>query len=240
MPRRTASQTRQLLLRSAVELLRERAGQSGDDAVAAALAHVRFTQVAERATALVRAETRDPKAPAVTTGAIYNLWPNQVDFQVELLLHVAELQATFVPGLADGAPRFRAAAEASVPLEEVVGGLVEEVYRHSRADPLFRIELAFLVGACDPRVERALRRRHDVFAAGADVAWQGMLDAYGLRPRPPYTIRDLTTVVAAQIIGATVLSATDPEGLADPAGEAGWSLASRAVATIVRALTELA
>src|SRR5690349_11717942 len=112
--RRTVAETRQLLLRAAVDLLRDRAGEVGDHVVAAALAHVRFSQVAERATALARSGADSPHAPAVTTGAIYNLWPNQTDFQVDLLLHIAELQATLVPGLEESILRFSDARSRSV------------------------------------------------------------------------------------------------------------------------------
>lgn len=194
-----------MLLGAAVDLLRERAERTGDDVVSAALAHVRFTQVAERATTLVRRACGDPEAPAVTTGAIYNLWPNQADFQVELLLHVAEVQSRLVPGLDESVRRFEDAAARSVPVAEVVRGLVREVFRHYGTDPLFRVELGFLIGARDPRVQRALARRREVFSAGADQAWQALLDAYQLQLRPPLRLRDLTDAVAGCLVGAVVL-----------------------------------
>src|SRR5690349_5504150 len=195
--RRTVAETRQLLLRAAVDLLRERADEAGDHVVAAALAHVRFTQVADRATALVRADAQDPAAPAVTTGAIYNLWATQVDFQVDLLLHIADLQATLVPGLQVSALRFTQARERSVPLDEVLRALADEIERHYRQDPIFRVELGFLIGACDARVQSALARRQEVFFGSADRAWQSLLDTYGLRLRPAFQIRNLTTAAAA-------------------------------------------
>src|SRR4051812_1288777 len=99
MPRRTPAETRELMLQAAVELLRERAEASGDKVLAAALAHVRLSQVAERATDIVREQTGDEKAKAITTGALYQQWPTQADFQVDLLFHIAELQSTLVPGL---------------------------------------------------------------------------------------------------------------------------------------------
>jgi hypothetical protein len=69
MPRRTPAETRDLMLAAAVDLLRERAQASGDEVLAAALAHVRLSQVAERATAMVREQTGDA-APGSTPGRI--------------------------------------------------------------------------------------------------------------------------------------------------------------------------
>lgn len=238
--RRTAEQTRDLLLRAAVDLLRDRAGRAGDDVMSASLAHVRFTQVAERATQLVRAETGDPQAPQITTGAIYQLWPTQPDFQADLLLHVADLQAVLVPGLAVSVAWFREAAAQGIPLEVVLARLSEEVHRHYREDPLFRVELGFLLGAVDPRVRQALARRQEAFLADADRAWSALLDSYRLRLRPPHRIRDLTIAVASCIIGAVVFWFADPRGLADPAGgdPGGLGLVSRSVLHLVQGFTE--
>jgi hypothetical protein len=235
--RRTVTETRQLLLRAAVDLLRERADQAGDHVVAAALAHVRFTEVAERATALVRSDADDPQARAVTTGAIYNLWATQVDFQVDLLLHIADLQATSVPGVQESALRFGQARERSVPLGEVLRELVDELERHYRQDPIFRIELGFLIGACDPRVQAALAHRQEVSFASADGAWQSLLDAYGLRLRSPHRIRDLTTAAASCLIGFTVLSFADPPGRADSSDQE-WSLTAHTVKAVFEAFTQ--
>lgn len=235
--RRTVAETRQLLLRAAVDLLRDRAGQAGDHVVAAALAHVRFSQVAERATALVRSGADNPGAPAVTTGAIYNLWPNQVDFQVDLLLHIAELQSTLVPGVEDSILRFKAARNGSVPLDEVLGRLTDEIDRHYRQDPIFRIELGFLIGVHDPRVQRALAHRQEAFFASADRAWQSLLDTYDLRLREPHRIRELTTAVASCLIGSAVLSFAGPAGRTDP-GDQGWSLTARTVRAVFETFTQ--
>jgi hypothetical protein len=234
--RRTVAETRQLLLRAAVDLLRERADQAGDQVVAAALAHVRFTEVAERATVLVRSDADDPEARAVTTGAIYNLWPTQVDFQVDLLLHIADLQAALVPGVQKSALRFRQARDRSIPLGEVLRELVDELERHYRQDPIFRIELGFLIGACDPRVQSALAHRQEASFAAADRAWQSLLDTYGLQLRSSFRIRDLTTAAAACLIGFTVLSFADPSGRSDPSDQE-WSLTARTLTAVFETFT---
>jgi hypothetical protein len=237
MPRRTPLETRDLMLRAAVDIIRELAQASGDEVLAAALAHVRLTQVAERATAIVRAETGDLSAKAITTGAIYQQWPTQSDFQVDLLFHLAEKQAALVPSLPDSIELFDKAQAEGHTFEEVVVRTMAEVLHHYREDPLYRVELSLLLGACDPRLRAAIAHRQAAFYAVADQAWQAMLDTYGRRMRPPFAIRDLSRGVAAQVAGAVVTWFADPEILRDPLGEEGHSMASRLVLAVVDRMT---
>jgi hypothetical protein len=238
MPRRTPAETRELMLRAAVDLLRERAQASGDEVLSSALAHVRLSQVAERATAIVREQTGDQKAKAITTGAIYQQWPTQADFQVDLLFHLADVQSALVPGLAESILRFKQAHANAVPLETVLTETMEEVHRHHREDPLYRVELSLLIAAGDPRLRAAFAHRTTAFSATADQAWQALLDAYGLRMRQPFTIRHLGLAVAAQINGSVVIWYHDPAILDDPLNEDGWSLVSRSILAIFERFTE--
>jgi len=238
MPRRSREETRELMLRAAVELIRERAQAAGDEVLAAALAHLRLTQVAQRATAIVREQTHDDAATAITTGAIYQQWPTQAEFQIDLLFHIAELQATLVPGLAESVVRFEAAESEDLPVETVLMRLMEEVHRHYREDPLFRVELSFLLSAGDPRLRAAIAHRQATFYETADRAWQTLLDTYGLQMRQPFVIRDLTRAMAAQVAGSVVVWFADPEILRDPLGEQDASLMSRVMVAIFRRLTE--
>ncbi|HET9657303.1 MAG TPA: hypothetical protein VFP72_18265 [Kineosporiaceae bacterium] len=226
------------MLRAATDLVREHAQASGDDVVASALAHVRLTQVAERATSIVRAESGDQTAKAITTGAIYQHWPTQVDFQVDVLFHIAELQSTLVPGLPESLQRFRDAHAAGLPLEKVLMKTMEDVHRHYREDPMYRVELSFLIGACDPRLRAALTHRQDAFYRSVDEAYRGLLAAYGLRMRAPFTIRDLSRVISAQIAGSVVIWHADPGLLDDPLGEKDASLMSRSILAAFERLTE--
>jgi hypothetical protein len=238
MPRRTPEETRELMLRAAVELIRERAQASGDEVLAAALAHLRLTQVAQRATAIVREQTRDDGAKPITTGAIYQQWPSQADFQIDLLFHIADLQAALVPGLTESVVQFRRAESEDLPVEAVLMRLMEEVHRHYREDPLFRVELSFLLGTGDARLRAAIAHRQATFYEVADQAWQALLDTYGLRIRQPFAIRDLTRAMAAQVVGSVVVWFSDPEILRDPLGEQDASLMSRVMVTIFDRLTE--
>jgi hypothetical protein len=240
MPRRTPDETRDLMLRAAVDLIRERALASGDEVLAAALAHLRLTQVAERATAIVREQTGDAGATAITTGAIYQQWPSQAEFQIDLLFHIADVQAALVPGLAESVAQFRLAESEDLPLETLLMRLMEEVHRHYREDPLFRVELSFLLGAGDDRLRAAIAHRQAAFYEEADQAWQALLDTYGRRMRQQFAIRDLTRAIAAQVVGSVVVWFADPDILRDPLGEEEASLMSRVMVAIFERLTEAA
>jgi len=242
MPKRTKEETRALMLRAAVDLLRERALSQGDDVVSAALAHVRVADIAARATELVRADLGAANvdrtgASPITTGAVYQVWPRQADLQADLLFHIAELQAVLVPGVVETMHRFAAAARSGARLEDVLRDTAEEIWRVYRDDPIVRVELSFLVAAVDPRVRAALAHRRERFAVSADKVWRGLLDAYGLQVRAPYRLRDLTTAIAAQVVGSVVLWWADPQVLADPF-EGHRSLTAHIVTTLVRELTE--
>jgi len=226
------------MLRAAVDLIRERAVASGDEVLAAALAHLRLTQVAQRATAIVREQTGAAEATAITTGAIYQQWPSQAEFQIDLLFHIAELQATLVPGLAESMVQFRQAASEDLPLETLLMRLMGEVHRHYREDPLFRVELSFLLGAGDERLRSAIAHRQATFYETADQAWQALLDTYGRRIRERFAIRDLTRAMAAQVVGSVVVWFSDPGILDDPLGDEEASLMSRVMVAIFDRLTE--
>lgn len=243
MPKRDRQDTRALMLRAALDLLRRTACGQGDAVVAAALAHVRLTDIAAHATDLVRAElaATDPErsqVARVSTGSIYQLWPRQADFQAELLFHIAELQAELNPPAEEVLARCRAGLERGVPFAQAVVGVLEIAFEHYRDDPLFRVELSFLVAASDPRVSAALAHRRRRFAEGVDRLWPGLLDVYGRRTRYPYRAQDLTTAVACQISGSVVLWWADPECLKDPYEGEGITLAARTAALIVEAMTE--
>lgn len=238
MPRRRPEETRELMIAAAVSLIRERALATGDEVLAAALAHVRLTRVAERATELVRAKTQDDHATAITTGAIYQLWPTQADFQVDVLFHIAELQSVLVPGVPDSLRYFWEASEKGRPLADVLAEMMEQVHRHYREDPMYRVELSFLLGAMDPRLRDALQVRQLTFYESVDQVYLGMLDAYGLRMREPYQVRDLSRAIAAQIAGSVVTWFADADIVADPLGEPNRSLMSRTIVAIFDSLTE--
>lgn len=80
--RRTREETRELLLEAAVRVVLARS--NGDiDGSTNPLAGVRITDALEEVNRILH--DRDPAAPQMTTGAAYNIWPSQEEFQQALL-----------------------------------------------------------------------------------------------------------------------------------------------------------
>lgn len=240
LPRRSMEETRALLLAAATEVVCAAATDSGEEAAAAALAHVRVKQVVQAATRLERERSGRQDLPPITIGSAYQIWSTQSEFQADLLVHLAETFAVLVPGVPESLDRFRQAVEQGVPVTEMVRQVLGENHQYTRNQPLFRVILTFYASAAHPRVRQALERLDEEFTAAADTAWQGLLDAYRLRMRPPYQLRHLTVSLAALLNGFQIRAIVQPDGLRDPAGEAGWNLVTRTTVTMFEQLTEAA
>jgi hypothetical protein len=238
LPRRSIEETRLLMLTAATSLVCAGTRDTGDSAIAAALAHVRVKDVAEEATRMVRAETGDENAPAITIGSIYQVWPSQAEFQADLLFHIAELHAALVPGVPESIQIFRDAVAAGVPVEEVVRRVLDQNHRYMRENPIFRVVLSFYPSAGNTRVREALGRLEESFMKAACEAWQALLDAYGLRVRPPYQLEHLAGSVEASLLGFHMRWISQPDSLGDPKDEEGWSLVTRSAVMLFTQFTE--
>jgi hypothetical protein len=238
LPRRTMEETRALMLAAATKVVCAAALDDSDEAAAAALAHIRVKQVAQAATRMERERFGEEDIPPITIGSVYQIWSTQADFQADLLVHLAERFAVLVPGVQESIDRFGAAVAEGVPVTEMVRQVLGENHRFTRSHPLFRVILTFYASAANPRVREALERLDAAFTGAADTAWQGMLDAYGLRMRPPYQVRHLTVSIAALLNGFHIYSIVRPESLGDPEGDPRWNLVTRTAVALFEQLTE--
>ncbi len=233
-------ETRALMLAAATEVVSEAVNDDGEEAAAAALAHIRVKQVVQAATRRERERTGREDIPPITIGSVYQIWSTQAEFQADLLVHLAEEFAVLVPGLPESLDRFRVAAAGNVPVTEMVRQVLSENQEHLRRTPLFRVILSFYASAGHPRVREALARLDTVFTGAATAAWQGLLDAYGLRMRAPYRVENLASVVAAILNGLQIIAIVRPDTLHDPEGSDDWSLATRSAVLVFEQLTEAA
>jgi BetI-type transcriptional repressor, C-terminal len=233
-PRRSIEQTRALMLQAATNLVADRTRGTGDEVIAAVLAGVRVTEVVAEATNIARAECGDEDLAPITTGALYQVWPTQPDFQADLALHIAQLEAVVVPDPSATS----ALIDEGLPLHEVLRRTIDGSFAFQRDDPMFRVMLGFYSRANNPRVRDALRESYESFGAQAREAWSTILRRYNLRMRPPFEIDDLATAVAALVEGLTMQWIAEPERLRDPAGEEGWTLLTRTVVAVFDAFTE--
>jgi hypothetical protein len=243
LPKRSREQTRALMLRAATELVCEGINDASDAAVSAALAHVQLTEVAARATAIVRAE-----APAaselgsdvapITTGAIYQVWATQAEFQADLLFHIAELDAVPGPVIDEVAGLVDHAVAQGRPLDETLTETIGRSFEHTRDSAIFYASLGFYLRSGNARVREVLGHGDDAFAKAIRPVWQAVLDGYRLRMRDPYTVDDLAVSVGATIEGFVLQWKRQPDRTADPYGREGESLLTRVVQMIVDQMTE--
>jgi hypothetical protein len=232
------------MLRAATELVCEGVADNSDAAVSAALAHVQLTVVAARANTIVRAELPAGElggpVAAITTGAIYQVWPTQAEFQADLLFHLAELDAAFRPTLDEVAGIVSAAVDRGRPLPETLAAMIEVSFLHTRDSAIFYASLGFYLRSGNERVRAMLRHGDEGFIAAIAPVWQAVLDGYGLRMRAPYVLDDLSISIGAMIEGFALQWKRQPERTADPLGEDGWSLPGRLAAMIFGQMTEQA
>ena len=228
------------MLRAATELVCEGIDDTSDAAVAAALAHVQLTEVAARATQVVQAELAGPArdvAP-VTTGAIYQVWPTQAEFQADLLFYIGELDAAYEPAIAAAAEIVAAGVAAGQPAEQTLAQLVGWSYERTRESPTFYVSLGFFLRSGNTRLREVLAHGDQAFTTAIRPVWQAMLDGYGLRMRSPYTVDNPAVSVSTVIDGFALQWKRQPDRTHDPLGEDGWSLASRLAVMIFSQLTE--
>ncbi len=210
LPKRTREQTRALMLRAATDLVCGRLRDSSDEAISAALAHVQLTEVAARATRIVRSEVRadtwDHDVAAITTGAIYQVWPSQAEFQADLLFHIAELDASFEPIIAEVRAIGAAGIAAGDPVGTTLAAMVARSFEHTRSSPVFYVSLCFYLQSGNELVRKVLRHGQSAFVEAIRPVWQMLLDGYGLRMRPGFGIDDLASVIGLLIEGFALQS----------------------------------
>jgi hypothetical protein len=226
------------MLTAATNLVCDGTRDSSDAAMANALAHVRVKEVAQEATRMVRAQTGDENAPAISIGSIYQMWPLQADFQADLLFHIAEQHAALVPDLPESIRIFEESLASGAPVTEVVRRVLEVNHQHNVQSATFRVVLSFFATVANARVREALARLDEKFMTVVCEAWQRMLDAYGLRVRPPYTVQHFATSMAALLNGFHLRAIANPEGLGDPEGDQEWSLVTRTAVMLFEQFTE--
>ena len=246
LPKRSREETRALMLRAATELVCEGINDTSDEAVAAALAHVQLTEVAARATRIVQAELAVPGGGAerardvapITTGAIYQVWQTQPEFQADLVFHIGELDAAYEPAIQAVAEIVAAGVAAGQPVEQTLAQMIGWSYERTRESPTFYVSLGFFLRSGNARVREVLAHGDHAFTNAIRPVWQAMLDGYGLRMRAPYTVDNLAVSVSTLIEGFALQWKRQPDRTEDPLGEEGWSLAARLAVMMFTQLTE--
>ncbi len=239
--RRTAAETRELLLSTGVAMLFE-------TGVTAGVGHIRLQEVVRRA--------------GLTTGAAYRLWSDQSHFHRELVRAAARWRSE--SPLHQTVQAIRHVVDRRGPLDEVIrlgaGALIADMSGadqepDGRASP-FLTSVALRAGTRhDPESRQASASRHQESVGEFARLYEALMAVYGLRLRDPFTIEHFASAMAALGEGFALQSIEgEPHPLVDlPADdrddpaedrsedgtahctETGWTL----FAVCVRALVEL-
>jgi AcrR family transcriptional regulator len=213
------------MLETGMEILRETpAGQ--------VLSQVKATVVTERA--------------GKTTGAFYNLWPNQPSYHRELIRY-AMSQDRF---RTDTETRGKIADYLSEPefdlaeLFRVVGNLN---FDGLKTEPVFALQLALWAKHdTDADISAALRDLYRNLNETLIPLYEAILKSARRRLRPPYTVRSLAATLTALVEGLQIRWAVDPEAVPDDIGvppnadshEGRWGLFAAIAYTLILAMTE--
>ena len=229
--RRTREETRDLLLAAAVRLVEARvAGDYG--ASVNPLADVLLTDVLEEAN---RAGGNGADARAMTTGAAYNIWPTQAEFQADLLSRILDEAAT--PGI----DRVRTATldglARKLPWRAVLAETIEVDFRESFAEPSMFLMIGLAALAAPGDVAAGERLANERYIAETGELLAAIVRYAGRRLRPGRSIADLVWAVEALEVGYLLRMRLDREVPLREAAD-GESALAAAAAGVVEAFTE--
>lgn len=223
--RRAIAQTRRSLLEAGTRLVLRSIRLEGLDEVRP-LAHIRVKDVVNEA---ARAE-----GFLVTTGALYNIWDSQHDYQRDLMFHILQ------EGSDPSAQRvLRLAGKLfarRLPAEVAFAQLADESFRLDAGSQIGRASTAFESYVSVPEIREAFRAAHAVRLENGSQLYPLLLDYVGMRIRKPYTLDQLVTAIDALSDGLQSKREIVPE-LFEVRGDA-QSIFARASAAIFYAFCE--
>lgn len=228
MPRRSAEETRRLILDNALQLLLERG-------VSAGVQHIRLQEVL--------------RSVGLTTGAAYRIWADQTDFHRDLAIEMVKLR--FAPPVASASSAIDDVLAAGGTVDDIIRAAALDHVSYaarfhlepeSRQSHAFITALALRTAAgAWPELRAASIERHRESVEAFAQMYGELLPRYGYRPRTPFTYLDFAEAMAALGEGFAVRAAEgldhpvydvteDDEG---PTGE--WTLFGIAIRGLVEA-----
>jgi AcrR family transcriptional regulator len=194
MARRTAEDTRRLILDAALQLLLERGASAG-------VQHIRLQEVLRKV--------------GLTTGAAYRIWADQTDFHRDLA--VAMMQLRVAPPTSSAEAALREAMAAGGTLDDVIRYLTLDHVEYAtrfHTNPESRDSHAFITAlslrtaaGAWPELRDASAERHNESIEEFTRFYSAVLDHFGYRVKSPLTIRDFAEAMAALGEGFAVRAA---------------------------------
>lgn len=224
MARRSADETRKILITIGLQLLHER-GPS------AAVGHIRLSSVLRRA--------------GLTTGAAYRLWEDQTAYQHDLALEAVRFRDQ-ISNATSVAAVIGTLANPGGNWAEVVRLASEANLRSFPQDVAFLTTLAIRASAYgDAELVQAGRQRHAEALASYSQLYDVVLRWSQRRMRAGFTLHDLATALAALSEGFGLQDGTgivherlQLDATAEGPGDRSWSLLAVAAVCICERLTE--
>ena len=230
--RRTREETRELLLTAAVRLVMARI--VGDDTVSVnPLADVLITDVLDEANRT--AGSAGPDTRVMTTGAAYNIWPTQAEFQADLLSRVLDEAAT--PGMDHVRAATLNGLARQLPWRAVLAETIEVDYRESFEEPSMFLMIGLAALAAPGDVAAGERLANERYVAETGELLAAIIRYAGRRLRDGRSIADLVWAIEALEVGYLLRMRIDPDIPLRPAAD-GESALAAAAAGIVEAFTE--
>ena len=190
--RRTREETRELLLDAAVRVVLARS--NGDvDGSTNPLAGVRITDALEEVNRLLR--DRDPSAPQMTTGAAYNIWPSQEEFQQALLDKILLDAAT--PEIDRVKAELDSGLRQGLDWRELVTRCFGVDFEVSYEEPTMFLMIGMTALAPPQRLSTMNKESNERYLAETGAILQRILEHGGRRLAPGLTVDDLVWAIEA-------------------------------------------
>jgi hypothetical protein len=197
------------------------------------LADVLITEVLDAANSALTAE--DAEARKMTTGAAYNIWPAQSDFQMDLMARVLDEAAT--PGIERVRSAALSALARQLPWQEVLAAAIEVDFSESFEEPAMFLMIGVAALASPADVLAGERRANERYVAATTELLSAIVEYSGRRLRPGRSIEDLVWAVEALEAGLLLRMRRAPEiPLREDAQ--GVSVLATAAIGLVEAFTE--
>jgi AcrR family transcriptional regulator len=214
--RRSAEQTRQLLLDTAVQILHEKGPAAG-------VLHVRLSDVLARA--------------GLTTGAAYRLWDNQQEFHDALAVAAMRWRDRSM---------LERTTRAAFSVVAVGGGLDDLLraagaanVQDLPADNGIMTTLALRAAAYNqPGLLHASAERSQHMVASFHQLYLDLLRTYQLRMREPFTLEHLADGMSALVDGFGVQTACGAQHAVIEQEDGSWTLLGVCLTALVRHMTE--
>ena len=214
--RRSAEQTRQLLLDTAVQILHEKGPAAG-------VLHVRLSDVLART--------------GLTTGAAYRLWDNQQDFHDALA--VAAMRWRDRSMLARTTQAAFSVVASGGSLEDLLRAAGAANVQDLPADNGIMTTLALRAAAYNqPALLHASAERGSDMVAGFQQLYLDLLRTYRLRMREPFRLDHLADGMSALVDGFGVQTACGALHPTVELADGSWTLLGVCLTALVRSMTE--